>query len=173
MGSGVPTLSLASQRRAGPTAAPSQESSGIRRISAKFTPVDLHPYFNAGPADFGPRDKSLAALRLGAAADDPLLVCGITLFHGRQHPLRYERLTLYRLTLPDSSGEWSVDVDLGVIARSYGLGKFEPKEWLAAPDAGLGSRRQPGDRRHFYVELTASSDRLYCCGTGAASANSP
>jgi hypothetical protein len=51
-----------------------------------------------------------------------------------------------------------VDVDLGVVARSYRLGKFEPREWLAAPDAGLGSRRQPGDRRHLYVEVTASSD---------------
>jgi hypothetical protein len=103
-------------------------------------------------------EKSLAALRLRSVSDDPLLVCGITLFHGRQHPLRYERLTLYRLSLPDGSGEWSVDVDLGVVARSYRLGKFEPREWLAAPDAGLGSRRQPGDRRHLYVEVTASSD---------------
>ena len=104
------------------------------------------------------RDKSLAALRLRAASDDPVLVCGITLFHGQQHPLRYERLTIYRLTLPEASGQWSVDIDLGVVARVYRLGKFEAREWLAAQDAGWGSRRDPGDRRHLCVELTASSD---------------
>lgn len=103
-------------------------------------------------------DKGLSSLRLRSESEDPLLVCGITLFHGRQHPLRYERLTLYRLTLPDSSGQWSVDVDLGVVARTYGLGKFEPEKWLAAPDAGLGSRMEPGDGRHLYAEVTASPD---------------
>ncbi|HEU0139813.1 MAG TPA: CehA/McbA family metallohydrolase [Bryobacteraceae bacterium] len=103
-------------------------------------------------------DRRLSALRLRAAGQDPLLVCGVTLFHGRQHPLRYERLTLYRLTLPDASGQWSTEVDLGVVARSYHLGKFDPQEWLDAPDAGLGSRTTAVDTRHLYIEVTASSE---------------
>ena len=103
-------------------------------------------------------EKIVTDLRIRSASDDPLLIGGITLFHGLHHPLRYQRLTLYRLTLPDTSEEWSVDIDLGVVARVYRLGKFEPREWVVAPDAGLGSRRGPGDRRHLYVELTASPD---------------
>jgi hypothetical protein len=103
-------------------------------------------------------ERSLTALRLRSVSEDPLLVCGITLFHGRQHPLRYERLTLYRLTLPDTAGGWSVDIDLGLVARSYRLGKFEPQEWLVAPYAGLGSRSEPGSGRHLYVEVTASNE---------------
>jgi hypothetical protein len=39
-------------------------------------------------------DRALRALRLEAAENDPLVVWGLTLFHGREHPLRYERLTL-------------------------------------------------------------------------------
>ncbi len=107
-------------------------------------------------------DRSIEVLRLRSASEDPLVVCGITLFHGRQHPLRYDRLTLYRLTLPEPQGaenaKWTVDIDMGVVARSYTLSAFEPQQWLVAPDVGLGSRAVPGSVRDLYLEVTASPE---------------
>jgi hypothetical protein len=38
---------------------------------------------------------------LQAVSEDPVVLCGLTLFHGSGNPLRYERLTLYRITLPE------------------------------------------------------------------------
>ncbi|HVN81738.1 MAG TPA: CehA/McbA family metallohydrolase, partial [Terriglobia bacterium] len=87
------------------------------------------------------------------------------LFAGRVNPLRYQRLSLYRITLPEPSApddkRWNLDIDLGVIARSYTLPRFVPETWLSAPDAGLGSHDQPIDKNpHLYVEVAASSEAL-------------
>jgi len=107
--------------------------------------------------------RALKALRLEAASDDPLLVCGLTLFHGVQNPLRHDRLSLYRLTLPQASaeqkGRWRVSVDLGVVARTYALPDFDPGTWLAASSVGLGERAEaPKTTHHLYVELSASPE---------------
>ncbi|PYV10028.1 MAG: hypothetical protein DMG23_09035 [Acidobacteria bacterium] len=106
-------------------------------------------------------DRVLRALRLQAVSDDPVVVCGMTLFHGRGNPLRYERLSLYRISLPEASGEdrWKVDVDLGVVARTYLLSNFDPSSWLTAAGAGLGQHAERnGSARHLYVELAASPE---------------
>lgn len=105
----------------------------------------------------------LKALRLQATGDDPLVLCGLTLFHGLVNPLRYERLCLYRVTLQESAAEekgwWEVGVDIGVVARTYVLEEFSPEAWLKAPNAGLGERAKAvRGARHLYAELTASSD---------------
>jgi hypothetical protein len=112
---------------------------------------------NAEPA------RALKALRLKATGEDPLVLCGLTLFRGRENPLRYERLSLYRITLPEAAaedkGRWKLDVDLGVVARSYSLSSFDAETWLSAPDKGLGSRNKPVQGgRYLYAEVAASSE---------------
>ncbi len=105
--------------------------------------------------------RALRALRLQSASDDPLVVCGITLFQGHENPLRYERLSLYRISLPEASEQdrWEVDVDLGVVARTYLLNDFDPSGWLTAPGAGLGQHAAPNrSARHLYVEVAASPE---------------
>jgi len=108
-------------------------------------------------------DQILKSLRFHAASEDPLVICGLTLLQGKGNPLRYERLATYRITLPEPVGDehdrWKVDVNLGVIARTWYPTLFEPESWLAASDAGLGARAEqvPGNR-HFYAEVTASSE---------------
>lgn len=108
-------------------------------------------------------DQVLKSLRFRAASDDVLVLCGLTLFHGKENPLRYERLATYRITLPEPAGDkpdrWKVDVDLGVIARTWFPTRFEPEPWLTASDAGLGARAEqvPGNRC-LYAEVTASSE---------------
>ena len=108
-------------------------------------------------------EKKLKALRLEAKSEDPLLVCGVTLFKGKVNPLRYERLNLYRFTLPEATAEeknrWKVKVDMGVVARQYVLPEFAANDWLAAPGKGLGERNKPIKGELFlYAEVTASSE---------------
>ena len=109
-------------------------------------------------------DRTIKALRLRATSDDLLAICGLTLYHGHENPLRYERLALYRLTLPEAAEDrerWKLDVDLGIVARTYVLSDFDPEAWLAAPGKGLGERHKPAkDARHLYAEISASPDAM-------------
>ena len=108
-------------------------------------------------------DRTIATLRLRAAAESILVVCGLTLFHGEHSPLQLQPLSLYRLTLPEAAAEdserWKVDVDLGVVARTFVLEDFAPQEWLSSPQKGLGKRTPPVKGvPHLYVEITACRD---------------
>ena len=90
--------------------------------------------------------KTIRALRFRSAAADLLAVCGVTLFHGAGRILlRYDRLGVYRITLPEAHAEardrWEVSVDLGVVARQYALPEFDAAQWLGLARRGLG---QPG-----------------------------
>ena len=106
-------------------------------------------------------ERPLTAVRIQATSEDPLMICGLTLFNGKASPLRRERLSLYRFTLPEATAEdqdrWKVSVDLGVIARTYVLNPFDTKAWLDSPQAGLGERLEPVQReRCLYAEVVAS-----------------
>jgi len=105
-------------------------------------------------------DRSIATIKLVAASQATLVVCGLTLCHRQQHPLRYERLSTYRLALPDESAadfkRWTIEIDLGVIARQYVLPPFEPKSWLKAGWAGLGESKTLRATPFRYLELAAS-----------------
>ena len=108
-------------------------------------------------------ERTLKALRLRATSRDPLIICALTLFHGKENPLRYEPVTLYRIKLPEASaqesGRWKVDVDLGVVIRTHSSIPFEPEKWLSTPRAGLGERRrETRPSQDLYVELTASRE---------------
>ena len=108
-------------------------------------------------------ERTIQSIRIQAAAEDPLVVCGLTIFSGRENPLRYERLNLYRFTLPEATAEetdrWKVKVDLGVVARQYVLPEFAASDWLAAPGKGLGERNKPiKGASYLYAEVTASSE---------------
>src|SRR6185295_11191141 len=108
-------------------------------------------------------ERNLKALRLRATGADLLAVCGITLYRGHRTPLRYEQLSLYRLTLPQAEAadelRKKVQVDLGIVARTYSLSDFEPEAWLSATDAGLGEKAERNkSRRYLYTEVTASPE---------------
>lgn len=107
-------------------------------------------------------DRMIKAIRFEAADEDPLMICGVTLFSGRENPLRYERLSLYRFTLPEATAQerdrWKVEVDLGVVAKQYALPQFNAEDWIAAAGKGLGERANPiKGGQHLYAEVTASS----------------
>lgn len=108
-------------------------------------------------------DRTIKSIRFQAASDDLLFVCGLTLFRGQENPLRYDRLKLYQLSLPEDTPadgkRWKVEVDLGEIARKFVLPNFRPEEWLSDPAKGLG-RPSESDQgsRFLYLEMTANSD---------------
>src|SRR5439155_12114221 len=106
-------------------------------------------------------DRKLKILRLKATGEEPWMVCGITLYHGRENPLRIAPLHVYRITLPEPTageeGRWRLEVDLGVVARSYALNEFETEKWLAAAGKGLGERKKPiKNSRYLYADITAN-----------------
>lgn len=108
-------------------------------------------------------DRTLQALRLLAKTDDALVVCGLTVFRGRENPLRYGRLRLYRINLPEDpdegEGRWEVGVDLGIVTRSYFLPEFDSEAWLSEP-ARIKVTKQVARKstQHLYVEMTASNE---------------
>jgi len=108
-------------------------------------------------------ERQLTAVRLEATSEDPLIVCGLTLFRGEASPLRRERANLYRFTLPEATaedqGRWKVSVDLGEIGRTYAWNEFEAATWLDSQEAGLGERFKPiKGGRYLYAEVAASRD---------------
>ncbi|HUZ47838.1 MAG TPA: CehA/McbA family metallohydrolase [Terriglobia bacterium] len=107
-------------------------------------------------------DETLQSVRFEAAAADPLMVAGLTLYHWPQFPFRHERTAVYRITLPeadpDAARRWKVSADLGEVLRTYVLPPFPHAEWLASPSAGLGSAAAPvASARYLYMEVTASA----------------
>jgi hypothetical protein len=108
-------------------------------------------------------DRAVKALRIDAADEDYLIVCGLTLYHGRQNPLRLERRRLYRIMLPsataEAAGRWKVEVDLGLVCRTWPGAQFNAEEWLNSESAGLGERRPPvKGSSEIYAEITSSAE---------------
>ena len=99
-------------------------------------------------------ERSLRSLILRAKSSEALLVCGLTLFHGKESPLQYGRLQVYRVG--GAAEGWKASVDLGVVARAYVLGEFDGEAWLHAQDAMLGERRTPRAHAALYLEVTAN-----------------
>jgi hypothetical protein len=105
-------------------------------------------------------ERSIRSLRFEAVGPDPLLLAGVTLYHRPDFPFRYERRSLYRLTLPEAKAEetdrWKLEVDLGVVGTLVPV-DFSPDDWLASPAAGLGeAAKSPSGVRYLYAEVAAS-----------------
>ncbi len=107
--------------------------------------------------------RTLRSVRLEAASEDLLMICGMTLFHGEAHPLRWEPRTFYRFTLPEPESDparWKVDVDLGVVTRTFML-DFDPAAWLGSRYAGMGENRAGSEKsRYLYAEVVASRESV-------------
>jgi hypothetical protein len=106
-------------------------------------------------------DKELEAVRLEPTGADRLAVAGITLYHGRAHPLRRERMESLRITLPEPSSpdDIKTGVDLGVIARRYAVPAFDPERWLEDQPRGGGEQiASPQATSRLLLDVTASAD---------------
>src|SRR4029077_9265809 len=109
------------------------------------------------------RDRIVKTLRIEAKHEDLCAICGLTLFHGRENPLRNGRLCVYQINLPEAMGDdqaqWQVSVDLGIVARTYVLIHFDGRRSASAPAKGIGEQSpKQRDYRHLYAEVTANRD---------------
>jgi hypothetical protein len=106
-------------------------------------------------------DKELAAVRLEPTGADRLAVAGVTLYHGREHPLRRQRLESLRVALPEPSFQDNIKtaVDLGVITRHYAVPAFDPERWLEGQPRGWGEETEPPQPTpRLLLDVTASTD---------------
>jgi hypothetical protein len=107
-------------------------------------------------------ERVIKALRFSSGSEDPLFLCGATLFHGTDHPLRYERLARIHVELPQGTAyeedRWTAAVDLGEIARTYAQPVFEAERWLTSPARGLGGFPARESQNYFVIELAASRE---------------
>jgi len=106
-------------------------------------------------------EKELAALRLEPTGADRLAVAGITLYVGREHPLRHRRLESLRVTLPEPAlpDDVEIGIDLGVIARRYAIPAFESEPWLKDQALGCGEEVAPlKATAQLLLDVTASPD---------------
>ena len=106
-------------------------------------------------------ERNVKALHLRAASDVPVMLAGLTLYDGREHPLRRDRAMIYGITLPEAAGadidRWKVEIDLGVVIQTYAMPEFQADAWLHAPGAGLGESVRPaGAAHHIFAEVAAS-----------------
>lgn len=101
--------------------------------------------------------RAIAVESTGAAS---LAIAGITLFHGRDHPLQHRRLETLRVSLPEAEQARPItaEVDLGILARIYALPSFAPEEWLRSSMKGWGEPAEPRVSGNLYLDLTASAD---------------
>lgn len=102
--------------------------------------------------------KRIASLRIESTGAAAFAIGGITMFHGKENPLRHEPLETLQI---DSKGK-SVDdiellVDLGVIARQQDIQNFDSEAWLASPVRGWGEF-DDSPTTVASVDLTASVD---------------
>ncbi len=105
-------------------------------------------------------DQHIKILRLDARSEQLLALCGLTLFHGAENPLRHERRRLYRITLPapGDARRWRVEADLGIVVRTFPAPQFQPESWLRS-SAGVGERSKPKpDPLHLYAEIACSNE---------------
>src|SRR5205807_9802011 len=104
--------------------------------------------------------QEIGALRHNSNDSYLCFLCCVTLFHGQNHPHKLERLSVYRITLPEAAADtaerWKLDIDLGVVARIYALGTFDHEAWLRSPAPGLGGHA-PDTKggSYLYAELAA------------------
>jgi len=77
------------------------------------------------------------------------VVCGLTLYHRPENPLRFDPRALFRITLPEAAAEdetrWHVDVDLGTVGRTFALPNSTPRRGCRRPPPGWanGPRSAP------------------------------
>jgi hypothetical protein len=160
---------------------------------------------SVGPTDGGPYtiyalpnphpNRPVQALRLEAAGIADVCVGGLTLFFGRDHPLRHRRLEAFTVTLPPELVKTPAErgpaplglpggpqprpsldlsyvpaeVDLGIIARRYAVPAFDPDTWLAGSGirAPLPAAAPSEPLAELFLDIAAAPDATLVVGDHA------
>ena len=83
--------------------------------------------------------KTIISVNIEPTGATTIAIGAITVFEGKQHPLRHEpRETIAINADEKSADEIQTAVDLGVIARQQDIANFNHKDWLENPVKGWG-----------------------------------
>ena len=83
--------------------------------------------------------KSIISVSIEPTGASVIAIGAITMFDGKQHPLRHEPLETIAISANQKSAdEIQTEVDLGVIARQQDIANFNHKDWLENPVKGWG-----------------------------------
>lgn len=103
----------------------------------------------------------LSALRISATGVGKVVIAGITMYHGKDHPLRYGALKTLKINLdqPKCLDELRLDIDTGVIARRYQTIPIDTQKWIQSPTAGLGEEPPSNPPNSLQLlDITANCD---------------
>ena len=107
-------------------------------------------------------DKALGAVRIEPTGAAAVGVGGVTLFSGKEHPLRYLPLEAVQVEMPEGVSPdpetADVAVDLGVIARRYAVPAFDPDAWLGSAVHGWGEDADARSDRSVVVDVSSTAD---------------
>ncbi|KAA1300472.1 MAG: hypothetical protein EGP07_05345, partial [SAR202 cluster bacterium] len=83
--------------------------------------------------------KTIISVNIEPTGATTIAIGAITVFEGKQHPLRHEPLETIAINADEKSAdEIQTAVDLGVIARQQDIANFNHKDWLENPVKGWG-----------------------------------
>lgn len=103
-------------------------------------------------------DRKIKSLTIRGVQESPLLVSGLTLYQGADHPLRHLPRRTYRIKAGDKPVKVTdADLDLGVIARIQHTDSPRDKKWLESGYAGLTAKEAERDGEDL-IEATGAPD---------------
>jgi hypothetical protein len=102
--------------------------------------------------------KTVASVRIESTGAATIAIGAVTVFDGKEHPLRHEPLETVQIDVGGKSAdELSIDVDLGVIARQQDIPSFDGDAWLASTVKGWGES-EASTGAVASIDVTASTD---------------
>ncbi len=102
--------------------------------------------------------KKIASLRVESTSSVSFAIGAITVFDGKENPLRHEPLETVQIeSSGKSAGDMKIDVDLGVIARQQDIQSFDGDSWLDHPVRGWGESIE-SPQTVASIDITASTD---------------
>ena len=100
--------------------------------------------------------KTIISVNIEPTGATTIAIGAITVFEGKQHPLRHEPLETIAINADEKSAdEIQTAVDLGVIARQQDIANFNHKDWLENPVKGWGESLGTTDRTTT-IDIAAS-----------------
>jgi len=97
-------------------------------------------------------EKRISRLLITGLVESPVIVAGVTVYRGTDHPLRHLARRMYRVRTPGRGAApvEDVSVDMGSVARvDHTLGP-RGKRWLAVPYAGVNADEPERDGEEVF-----------------------
>jgi hypothetical protein len=112
---------------------------GVRQVAVGPTPGRNIQYWLFALPNPSP-NKEIARLIVESKGAGRIAIAGITVYDGKENPLRYRRLETLRVSVPQpiSPNELECNIQPGVIGRRYSVPPFSPEGWLSEPVKGWG-----------------------------------